>query len=737
LFTVTGSPATLGGSLTLSAFASQSQNYVLAGPATGGAGAAAFRALVAADIPSAANLPLWSNLQNAAAALTLANANYATTFNQTSAVAWTWANTTAAVLATNQSSPIHNFGGTYFGGAAGALAASAVDNWSVQNVLAVPVQLSTTTSITNISETAGNVVTLTLVASTFVAGQLVTLSGFGTGFGDWLNGYTVSLTTATAVTCTFTDPTSHGLLASHATTGTPVMTQVSGLSTLAFTHSGSGINSKVQLPSSAVLEWSTDTGISRLTAGSLAIGNGTAGDVSGKLSAATYLAGNGTSSAPSYSFTNATTAGMFLNSTTPDLRLTDGTNTLVLLAGTGIFVGTAAMLVSSAGLTHLVSGGVYGWGSNSGNPNVALDTGISRLGAASLAIGNGTAGDFSGSLKLKSVLITDTAANADLTVQNTTTATSSTTNASPLLEIAANYWTGSASAVDTWTIGSSLAAGTNGVSSLTFSHSGSSGSAQVLIPNGTTANPALAFSAYPGSGMYNAGNGAVAFSQAGVGYNAFSFDYNGELRCVVGGGLAWTGSATLGSGSPDTGITRAAAGIVAIGTGAQGSIAGSIQASSIALNGAVASPTAGIYYSGTNAGITQSAIAVGTIGTTGGIVTTFTGVSDERLKKFTEYGGGLAEILNIVPIRYRWNEAGQKKSGQTGDRDYVGFSAQNVQRSIPEAIQGTEGEEKYLSFDDRPVIAALVNAVKGLSAKNDALEARLAHLEKIIEKEGA
>ena len=125
LFTVTGSPATLGGSLTLSAFASQSQNYVLAGPATGGAGAAAFRALVAADIPSAANLPLWSNLQNAAANLTLANAGYTTTFNQTSAVAWTWANTTAAGLATNQSSPIINLGGTYFGAAAGALAASA------------------------------------------------------------------------------------------------------------------------------------------------------------------------------------------------------------------------------------------------------------------------------------------------------------------------------------------------------------------------------------------------------------------------------------------------------------------------------------------------------------------------------------------------------------------------------------------------------------------------------------
>jgi hypothetical protein len=339
-----------------------------------------------------------------------------------------------------------------------------------------------------------------------------------------------------------------------------------------------------------------------------------------------------------------------------------------------------------------------------------------------LAIGNGTAGDFSGSLKLKSVLITDTAANTDLTVQNTTTATSSTTNASPLLELAANYWTGSASAADTWTIGSSLAAGTNGVSSLTFSHSGSSGAAQVAFPAGSSGAPGITFAANPSIGIWH-NFGSLVLEAASGGntyfYNGTSssgyLDANNNFILDINGTFNF---------NADTAISRVNAGILGVGTGASGSIAGNIQCASIALNGAVASPTAGIYYSGTNAGITQSAIAVGTIGTTGGIVTTFTGVSDERLKKFTEYGGGLAEILNIVPIRYRWNEAGQKKSGQTGDRDYVGFSAQNVQKSIPEAIQGTEGEEQYLSFDDRPVIAALVNAVKELKAEIEVLKAR-------------
>jgi hypothetical protein len=71
---------------------------------------------------------------------------------------------------------------------------------------------------------------------------------------------------------------------------------------------------------------------------------------------------------------------------------------------------------------------------------------------------------------------------------NTTTATNATTNASPVLNIAANYWTGAASAADTWSLGSSLAAGTNGASTLTLGHSGSSGTAAVSVPDLIVAN---------------------------------------------------------------------------------------------------------------------------------------------------------------------------------------------------------------------------------------------------------
>src|SRR5208282_507858 len=51
------------------------------------------------------------------------------------------------------------------------------------------------------------------------------------------------------------------------------------------------------------------------------------------------------------------------------------------------------------------------------------DTGVSRLESGILGIGNGTSGDYTGALKLKSILLTDTAANTNLTVSNSTAAT--------------------------------------------------------------------------------------------------------------------------------------------------------------------------------------------------------------------------------------------------------------------------------------------------------------------------
>jgi hypothetical protein len=90
---------------------------------------------------------------------------------------------------------------------------------------------------------------------------------------------------------------------------------------------------------------------------------------------------------------------------------------------------------------------------------------------------------------------------------NTTVATALTTNASPPLVRTANYWTGSASAVDTWTMGTSLAAGTNGTSTLSIAHTGSTGIALVQMPTISVITAATTADAASitilGSGLYS------------------------------------------------------------------------------------------------------------------------------------------------------------------------------------------------------------------------------------------
>ena len=90
-------------------------------------------------------------------------------------------------------------------------------------------------------------------------------------------------------------------------------------------------------------------------------------------------------------------------------------------------------------------------------------------------------------------------------------------------------------------------------------------------------------------------------------------------------------------------------------------------------------------------------------------------VSDIRLKNV--HGAvtyGLNEILNIEPILFNY------KSDPLGCPSNIGFSAQNVQAAIPEAVtvgQVDETGTEYLSLNTRGILAALVNAVKEINSK--------------------
>jgi len=83
--------------------------------------------------------------------------------------------------------------------------------------------------------------------------------------------------------------------------------------------------------------------------------------------------------------------------------------------------------------------------------------------------------------------------------------------------------------------------------------------------------------------------------------------------------------------------------------------------------------------------------------------------SDERLKNVSgSFERGLESLLEINPIVYRWNDA----SGMETENKYAGFSAQNIQSVIPEAV-GVDSRG-YLTLSDRPILATTVNGIKEL-----------------------
>ncbi len=97
--------------------------------------------------------------------------------------------------------------------------------------------------------------------------------------------------------------------------------------------------------------------------------------------------------------------------------------------------------------------------------------------------------------------------------------------------------------------------------------------------------------------------------------------------------------------------------------------------------------------------------------------------SDVRLKTIKgHFSRGLSAISKIEPISYSWNQ----ESGLETKSTYTGFSAQNVQDVIPEAV--SEDKNGYLTLSDRPIIATLVNAVKELKIENEKLKEQMGEL---------
>ena len=88
-----------------------------------------------------------------------------------------------------------------------------------------------------------------------------------------------------------------------------------------------------------------------------------------------------------------------------------------------------------------------------------------------------------------------------------------------------------------------------------------------------------------------------------------------------------------------------------------------------------------------------------------------TATSDERMKNISKfYTSGLSRLSNIKPITYKWKASTKLDTAN----NYTGFSAQNIQANIPEAVGKMANGN--LTIQDRPIMATMVNAINELNA---------------------
>lgn len=166
LLTVSGSPITTSGTLTLT-LVSAAQNAVFAGPATGGAGVPAYRALVAADVPTLPSTQI-SGLVASATTDTTNAANITSGTLATSRVAGSYTGITGIGTLTAGSVPVSLVSG---------LAASATtDTTNAANIssgtLATARIAGAYTGITSVGTLTAGAVPFTLLTGTATAAQI-------------------------------------------------------------------------------------------------------------------------------------------------------------------------------------------------------------------------------------------------------------------------------------------------------------------------------------------------------------------------------------------------------------------------------------------------------------------------------------------------------------------------------------------------------------------------------------
>ena len=112
----------------------------------------------------------------------------------------------------------------------------------------------------------------------------------------------------------------------------------------------------------------------------------------------------------------------------------------------------------------------------------------------------------------------------------------------------------------------------------------------------------------------------------------------------------------------------------------------------------------------------------GTISATGDVIAF---VSDERLKtNIQPLENALDKVLQLSGFTYTFNETAGSLGFNT-EETHVGVSAQQVQAVLPEAVKPAPVSGDYITVQYEKIVPLLIEAIKELSAKVDALEKKI------------
>src|SRR6266478_3448504 len=96
--------------------------------------------------------------------------------------------------------------------------------------------------------------------------------------------------------------------------------------------------------------------------------------------------------------------------------------------------------------------------------------------------------------------------------------------------------------------------------------------------------------------------------------------------------------------------------------------------------------------------------------------------SDERLMNIKgQFKAGLQTLRQLQPLRYEYKP--NNALGLRGEGEYVGFSAQAVQRVLPEAVNRTASG--YLQINNDPILWTMLNAIKEQQQEIEQLKRQL------------